>query len=215
MIARSHDSRASSPSATLGVPVGTPAYASGAARTAHAPSAELGAGGDGKREAAIARTPLAADVDSDVGADLVAGGALLEAGLAQRTAVPATAASAGARAPDSEHASFLLDEAIEETFPASDPVSPFVPARGMPTDGTEVESIDAGPGPGAAGQEADDGLTADGPGAPGAAASDPGGDVEGGGDLSDSIDEGVGAGAGANAPSEPPPADAGALGAER
>jgi hypothetical protein len=28
------------------------------------------------------------------------------------------------------HESLLLDEAIEETFPASDPVSPFVAARG-------------------------------------------------------------------------------------
>ena len=28
------------------------------------------------------------------------------------------------------HESELLDEAIDETFPASDPVSPFVPAKG-------------------------------------------------------------------------------------
>jgi hypothetical protein len=41
------------------------------------------------------------------------------------------------------HQSDLLDEAIEETFPASDPISPFVPARAMPTDGTEVEAIPA------------------------------------------------------------------------
>ena len=41
------------------------------------------------------------------------------------------------------HESDLLDEAIEESFPASDPISPFVPARGMPTDGTEVEDVDA------------------------------------------------------------------------
>ena len=41
------------------------------------------------------------------------------------------------------HAEELLDEAVEETFPASDPVSPFVPAKGMPTDGTEVESVPA------------------------------------------------------------------------
>ena len=40
------------------------------------------------------------------------------------------------------HESELLDEAIGETFPASDPISPFVPARAMPTDGTEVESVD-------------------------------------------------------------------------
>ena len=42
-----------------------------------------------------------------------------------------------------EHEEELLDEAVEETFPASDPVSPFVPARGMPTDGTEVEAVPA------------------------------------------------------------------------
>ena len=42
-----------------------------------------------------------------------------------------------------QHESDLLDEAIEESFPASDPISPFVPARGMPTDGTEVEDADA------------------------------------------------------------------------
>ena len=40
------------------------------------------------------------------------------------------------------HGNDLLDEAIEESFPASDPISPFMPARGMPTDGTEVESVD-------------------------------------------------------------------------
>ena len=44
------------------------------------------------------------------------------------------------------HESDLLDEAIEESFPASDPISPFVPARGMPTDGTEVEDVDADAG---------------------------------------------------------------------
>ena len=43
----------------------------------------------------------------------------------------------------SKHSEDLLDEAVEETFPASDPVSPFVPARGMPTDGTEVEAVPA------------------------------------------------------------------------
>jgi hypothetical protein len=42
-----------------------------------------------------------------------------------------------------DHERDLLDEAIEESFPASDPISPFVPARGMPTDGTEVEDVDA------------------------------------------------------------------------
>ena len=41
------------------------------------------------------------------------------------------------------HESDLLDEAIDETFPASDPVSPFVPAKAMPTDGTEVEAVPA------------------------------------------------------------------------
>ena len=39
------------------------------------------------------------------------------------------------------HESDLLDEAIEDSFPASDPISPFMPARGMPTDGTEVEAV--------------------------------------------------------------------------
>jgi hypothetical protein len=54
-------------------------------------------------------------------------------------------ASIGKQTSPSErrHQSELLDEAIEETFPASDPVSPFVPAKGMPTDGTEVEAIPA------------------------------------------------------------------------
>ena len=51
-------------------------------------------------------------------------------------------ASVGQRAAR-EHQNDLLDEAIEETFPASDPVSPFVPARAMPTDGTDVEAIPA------------------------------------------------------------------------
>jgi hypothetical protein len=39
------------------------------------------------------------------------------------------------------HESELLDEAIGETFPASDPVSPFVPAKGVVLDGDEVETI--------------------------------------------------------------------------
>jgi hypothetical protein len=39
------------------------------------------------------------------------------------------------------HENELLDEAIEESFPASDPISPFVPSRTMPTDGSEVEGI--------------------------------------------------------------------------
>ena len=52
-------------------------------------------------------------------------------------------ASVGQQATGAErrHQSDLLDEAIEETFPASDPVSPFVPSKGMPTDGTDVEAI--------------------------------------------------------------------------
>jgi len=55
----------------------------------------------------------------------------------------APVASIGHRttAAERRHESDLLDEAIEESFPASDPISPFVPARGMPTDGTEVESV--------------------------------------------------------------------------
>jgi hypothetical protein len=58
------------------------------------------------------------------------------ASVGQR-ATPSIPETPAARA----HQSDLLDEAIEETFPASDPVSPFVPARAMPTDGTEVEAI--------------------------------------------------------------------------
>lgn len=38
----------------------------------------------------------------------------------------------------------LLDEAVQETFPASDPISPFVPAKGVLTDGGEVEDFDTG-----------------------------------------------------------------------
>lgn len=36
--------------------------------------------------------------------------------------------------------SALLDESISETFPASDPVSPFVPAKGVVLDGVELAS---------------------------------------------------------------------------
>jgi hypothetical protein len=52
-------------------------------------------------------------------------------------------ASIGQRAVAAErkHQGELLDEAIEESFPASDPISPFVPAHNMPTDGTEVEAV--------------------------------------------------------------------------
>ena len=38
----------------------------------------------------------------------------------------------------------LLDEAVKETFPASDPISPFVPAKGVLTDGGEVEDFPTG-----------------------------------------------------------------------
>ena len=41
------------------------------------------------------------------------------------------------------HESELLDEAVAETFPASDPISPFVPAKGVLTDGGEVEDFPA------------------------------------------------------------------------
>lgn len=37
--------------------------------------------------------------------------------------------SAAQRRARKEHASDNQDEALEETFPASDPVSPFVPAK--------------------------------------------------------------------------------------
>ena len=47
----------------------------------------------------------------------------------------------------SAHDEELLDEAVEETFPASDPVSPFMPAMAMPTDGTEVEPVPEPPAP--------------------------------------------------------------------
>jgi hypothetical protein len=144
----------------------------------------------------IAREPLAADaLGSDVGGDLVAGGALLETGLAQRNGL-----SGGAS--------------------ANADVAPFVPGPGSPTDGTRVEAIDAprsasagagrAAGTGTAGAAGvDDGLTADGPGGPGA----PQGDVEAGGDISDSVDEAAGMD-GSNAPSEAPPADAGAQGGQ-
>jgi hypothetical protein len=41
-------------------------------------------------------------------------------------------ASIGQRAlgAGAEHEEELLDEAVEESFPASDPISPFMPARG-------------------------------------------------------------------------------------
>jgi len=59
---------------------------------------------------------------------------------------PATAAgeSPVARHERKSHESELLDEAITETFPASDPVSPFVPAKGVLTDGGQVEDFATG-----------------------------------------------------------------------
>lgn len=78
------------------------------------------------------------------------------------------------------HQNALLDEAIEETFPASDPVSPFIPARTHAGPGTGPGT---GPGSGAAG------------------------DVEGGGNLSEAIDEGA-AREGSSEPAEIGPADA-------
>lgn len=42
------------------------------------------------------------------------------------------------------HESQLLDEAIPETFPATDPVSPFVPARPLPIEDDPVESAGFG-----------------------------------------------------------------------
>jgi hypothetical protein len=157
--ATSHDALSRPPS-PVAAPIGAPSFAATAARTAHAPSAEAGAGGD--------------ELGSDGGADLVAGGALLETGLAQRDPSLAT------------------DPSPE--------LAPFRPGPGMPTDGTGVEAVEA---------IGEDGLTADGPG-PGA----PSGDVEGGGDISDSVDEGAGMD-GNNEPAEAPPADAGAQGGER
>jgi hypothetical protein len=57
---------------------------------------------------------------------------------------PVASVGQRAQAAEKRHESELLDEAIEESFPASDPISPFVPSRTMPTDGTQVESIGGG-----------------------------------------------------------------------
>ena len=278
---------------------GLPGYAGAGAGAPHSPGVEAGANRDDGDES-ITRTPIPGgdertdqgsdvrpDMDrgvgSDTGADLVAGGALLEAGLAQRNAVPSTTGapsigalstgapsreaatgavtgsntpaqfdpaqrgpeagvdlddgnasaslrdrkdpphpaqpggeSASQRAVRKERASELLDEAIDESFPASDPVSPFVPAKAWsPEELAQSAGGTAAPrGTDAATKPADDGLTAEGPGADAVPQGDPGGDVENGGTIADSINEGVG-GAGANAPSEPAPADAGAEGASR
>lgn len=35
----------------------------------------------------------------------------------------------------------LLDESIEETFPASGPIAPFLPAEGALLDGNDIESV--------------------------------------------------------------------------
>lgn len=207
---RQPPSRPASPVASMGVPIGLPSYAGASARTAHAPVAEAGALGGTLPQ------PGGEGLGSDVGADLVAGDALLETGLADtprpdRAAVEDTAPRVEGQA----HQSQLLDEALEESFPASDPVSPFVPSRGMPTDGTRVEAVavergtDAGANATTASSAADDdGLTAEGPGTPAA----PSADVELGGSISDAVDEGAGV-EGDNGPTESSPADAGAQGA--
>ena len=46
-------------------------------------------------------------------------------------ATPNAPEDAAQRAERKARESALLDEAISETFPASDPVSPFVPAKGI------------------------------------------------------------------------------------
>ena len=58
-----------------------------------------------------------------------------------RNPVASVGQQAASAAAQKRHESELLDEAVEESFPASDPISPFMPARGMPTDGTEVEPV--------------------------------------------------------------------------
>jgi hypothetical protein len=57
---------------------------------------------------------------------------------------PAPAESPVERHQRKSRESELLDEAVSETFPASDPISPFVPAKGVLTDGGEVEDFEAG-----------------------------------------------------------------------
>jgi hypothetical protein len=132
------------------------------------------------------------------------------AGAAARTAhAPSAEASGGGDALGSDGGAdlvaggALLETGLAQRDPAlADPqpeLAPFRPGPGMPTDGTGVEAVEA---------IDDDGLTADGPG-PGA----PSGDVEAGGDISDSVDEGAGID-GNNEPAEAAPADAGAQGGE-
>ena len=57
---------------------------------------------------------------------------------------PDAAESAQERRERKTRESELLDEAVTETFPASDPISPFVPAKGVLTDGGEVEDFPTG-----------------------------------------------------------------------
>ena len=55
---------------------------------------------------------------------------------------PAQAAAAvSGDARQQAHQGDLLDESIEETFPASDPIAPFLPAKGAVLDGNVVESV--------------------------------------------------------------------------
>ena len=49
--------------------------------------------------------------------------------------------SAATRAQRRQHENELLDEAIGETFPASDPVSPFIPSRVVERGSTEADSV--------------------------------------------------------------------------
>ena len=66
-----------------------------------------------------------------------------------RKDLPVAPTQATPESPDARHErkareSELLYEAVKETFPASDPISPFVPAKGVLTDGGEVEDFPAG-----------------------------------------------------------------------
>jgi hypothetical protein len=58
---------------------------------------------------------------------------------------PVASVGQRAQALGKAHEDELLDEAIDESYPASDPISPFLPSRTIPTDGTEVESVTATP----------------------------------------------------------------------
>lgn len=61
------------------------------------------------------------------------------------TGKPVLPETPGDRDQRKAHESELLDEAISETFPASDPVSPFVPAKGVVLDGDDVENLGGDP----------------------------------------------------------------------